>query len=320
MPFGRSSKSYTVQRAKSDSAIQLQEYDKKTNQEVIYKCVVCALGRTLFDNREPLQQDKLSNLLRSQLNARRNHNIQVMCLQDQLVFRKKYKLKSLFRNQVMYKDIDHYFLCSEYPNIFMISVKSDIPNSNYCEIYKCKFAEDAKNLCDVVYEACQQPDKILREKPPMRSVPSRDTASLRSKSMSYIDTQTSADVLSSNPLERSLTHSFNDGWNTPKIHDESPLYSPIQSSLLSPVRSPLISQQSPPIHTSINRDSRLKPLVVTPVNTINTSAYVSDTNDMHANTTYFDYDPIHGPQINEVGPIYMFMVRHPSQQDMTHLV
>ncbi|TNN20076.1 hypothetical protein EWB00_005441 [Schistosoma japonicum] len=315
MPFGRSSKSSTIRSAKSDSAIHQQEYDKRTNQKVIYKCAVCALDRTLFDSRDPLQQDKLSDLLRSHLKERQNHNIQVICLQDRLVFRKKLKLKSLFRNHLMYKDIQYCFQCTEYPHILMLAVKSDIPNSNYIETYKCKFPEDVNSLSDVIYQASRQPDKTIHDIPPMRSIPSMDATSQKSKSMSYIDTQTSVDVLSKNPLQRSLSHSLNDGWNTPKIHDESPFHSPVQS----PVRSPLLSYQSP-VYTSISRDSRLKPLVVTPVNTINTSAYVSDTNDMNTNTTYFDYDPIRGPQINEVGPIYMFMVRHPSQHDMTNFV
>nr|CAH8874832.1 unnamed protein product [Trichobilharzia regenti] len=323
MPFGKSNKNQKMRNAKSDSALQQPQYDPKTNQKIVHGCVVCAFDRTLVDNTQPIQQDKLSDLLVSHLNKRRSHKARLLCLQDHMAFQKKSFLsKSLFHDKVMYKDIEHYFLCSEYPNIFMLSLKSEIPGSSYYETYKCKNVEDAKRLCNMVYEACQQPDKTIHDIPPVSHAQSLDVSSLKSKSLSHIDTQTSSDVVNKASLNRSLSQSLNDGWATPKLHDDSPIQSPLQSSMHSPLRSPLLSYQSP-VPTPINQDSTIKPLMVTPVNTDNTAAYVSgevDAVDMKKNTTYFDYDPVHGPQINEVGPIYMFMVRHPSQHDMLNLM
>ncbi|CAH8564292.1 unnamed protein product [Schistosoma turkestanicum] len=322
MPVRRSNKNQTLRTAKSDSSLQRQKYDRKTGRKIFYDCVVCVLDRTLVDTRQIMKQEKLSDILISHLNKRRSHQAHLICYEDEIVFRKKnFVAKSLFRDRVLYKDIEHYFLCAEYPDIFMISVKSEFPFSSYCETYKCKNAADAKQLCEAVFLACQAPDKKLREFPSTIDSQSLAASPIRSKSTPHIDTQTSADV-----MNRSMSHSLNDVWTSPRLHVESPIpspihspiNSPIQSSMLSPGRSPLYSYQSP-VQTSMNRDSMFKPLVVTPVNTANTSAYVSDPNDMTTNTTYFDYDPVHGPQINEVGPIYMFMVRHPSQHDMTHL-
>ncbi|CAH8678816.1 unnamed protein product [Schistosoma rodhaini] len=309
MPLGRSNKNQTLRTAKSDSSLQQQQFDPKTNQKIIYRCVVCALDRSLVNTVEVNERNKLSGLFISHMNKRASHQVRFTCLEDRIILRKKnFVAKTVFRDHVMYKDIEHFFMCQEYPDMFMLSVKSEYPYSSYCETYKCKDPSDTQRLCEVIYNASKKFDKTERDIPSVESP-------LKAQSMSYIDTQISSDVTNKNLLNRSLSNSLNDGWATPKLHNESP----IQLSTDSPVRSPLLSYRSP-VHTPMSRDSMIKPLVVTPINTVNTSAYVSDPNDITTNTTYFDYDPVHGPQINEVGPIYMFMVRHPSQPDMTHLV
>ncbi|CAH8638701.1 unnamed protein product [Heterobilharzia americana] len=100
MPLGRSNKNQNMRNAKSDSALQQPEYDRKTNQKIVHKCIVCAFDRTLVDDSQPIQQDKLSDLLVSHLNKRKSHQVRLLCLQDQLAFRKKnFIAKSLFRDQ-----------------------------------------------------------------------------------------------------------------------------------------------------------------------------------------------------------------------------
>ncbi|CAH8665778.1 unnamed protein product [Schistosoma curassoni] len=309
MPLGRSNKNQALRTAKSDSSLHQQEYDRKTNQKVIYRCIVCALDRTLVNSIEVKEKNNLSDLFISHMKKRTSHQVRFICLQDRIIFRKKnFVAKSLFRDHVLYKDIEHFFMCKEYPDMFMLSVKSEFPYSSYCETYKCKDPNDTKRLCEIIYDASKQSDNMVHDMPSVDSP-------LKAQSMSYIDTQISSEVTNKNLLNRSLSNSLNDGWATPKLHNESP----IQLSTDSPVRSPLLSYRSP-VQTPMSRESQIKPLVVTPINTVNTSAYVSAPTEMTTNTTYFDYDPIHGPQINEVGPIYMFMVRHPSQPDMTHLI
>ncbi|KAA3673522.1 uncharacterized protein DEA37_0001573 [Paragonimus westermani] len=305
-----SGKSLTKSKSSSQSRLSSQSNgelrDNKTKQKIFYRCTVCSIARATRDSEDAKNGEAIGKLLSSQMKKRHTHGIQLSCLEDRLNFKKtKIISRTLFRNWVLYGDIEHYFIFPQHPQLFMLAIKSDVPGKSLFETYKCKTVEDTNKICETVCRACREPSKRLTDNgEDQRPISTISDLSIHSNAVSQPNLN------------------MNDGECEQEDQDEH---------ALSPT-SPIELRENSPINLPVVEVRELSPIEVPMVKTVmhrsipKTYAHGHDqskdesSDEEYEKTTYFDYHPTRGATLNHEGPIFMYLRRFESTLYENHEV
>ncbi|CAL8089937.1 unnamed protein product [Calicophoron daubneyi] len=306
---GTASRSSSKGRVTSNSN---GEIDRTTQQLIFFKCTVCSVARTTRKAQDAKNQEVMGQLISSQLKKRHAHGAILTCLEDRLNFKKTGVFsRTPFRNWVMYREIEHYFVFPQHPTLFMIAVKAPTEGDLIFETYKCKTPTDTNRLCELVCRACQSGSKTLSANSDQdQRISAYSDVSIHSKSISQVNLHDSVESFDHEHDNEVVENQVN--------HERTP------SVRMSPV-SPTMYREPSPFHhegmvDEVSHQMSPKYRSESPVEMKFTkSNYVAAApsprpdflRDDDDGTTYFDYNPVTGATLNNEGPIYMYLKRFP---------
>ncbi|KAK4475191.1 hypothetical protein MN116_002272 [Schistosoma mekongi] len=90
-----------------------------------------------------------------------------------------------FRKEVIYREIKHFFIFPNYPELFMICIIDESKHKRSYELYQCINYNDVCTVCNLTYKASIDMYNILHEKIPLRHI----TLSTRSSLIDHYSTE-----------------------------------------------------------------------------------------------------------------------------------
>ncbi|CAH8676825.1 hypothetical protein MS3_00004291 [Schistosoma haematobium] len=134
-----------------------------TKQYIFLQVHVCAIHQvSLGDISDFHETDALSYIDRY-YKKRRAHCTAAL-LEDRICLRRvKQSGKMPFHPWVVYNEIKYIFISRKRPEYFVLCIDSNHDRRKYYEIYKCKSADDVKQIEEKMKAAMRDPDKLLRK-------------------------------------------------------------------------------------------------------------------------------------------------------------
>ncbi|RTG82109.1 uncharacterized protein DC041_0012318 [Schistosoma bovis] len=134
-----------------------------TKQYIFLQVHVCTIHQvTLGDISDFHETDALSYIERY-YKKRRAHCTAAL-LEDRICLRRvKQSGKMPFHPWVVYNEIKYIFISQKRPEYFVLCIDSNHDRRKYYEIYKCKSADDVKQIEEKMKAAMRDPDKLLRK-------------------------------------------------------------------------------------------------------------------------------------------------------------
>ncbi|VDP43544.1 unnamed protein product [Schistosoma mattheei] len=134
-----------------------------TKQYIFLQVHVCAIHQvTVGDVSDFHEADALSYIDRY-YKKRRAHCTAAL-LEDRICLRRvKQSGKMPFHPWVVYNEIKYIFISRKRPEYFVLCIDSNHDRRKYYEIYKCKSADDVKQIEEKMKAAMRDPDKLLRQ-------------------------------------------------------------------------------------------------------------------------------------------------------------
>ncbi|KAH9592333.1 hypothetical protein MS3_00004296 [Schistosoma haematobium] len=136
-----------------------QFIDYKTRQLLFFHCHLKLIKQIFIKNNETFNETYANYLLNKYLNKHRKSKCIAYFLIDRIRF-KQYKnviyIKP-FRKEIIYREIKHFFIFPNYPQLFMLCIINENNNHNHnkksYELYQCMNYNDVSIVCHLTYKA-----------------------------------------------------------------------------------------------------------------------------------------------------------------------
>ncbi|CAH8673127.1 unnamed protein product [Schistosoma bovis] len=139
-----------------------QFIDYKTRQLLFFHCHLKLIKQIFIKNNETFNETYANYLLNKYLNKHRKSKCIAYFLIDRIRF-KQYKnviyIKP-FRKELIYREIKHFFIFPNYPQLFMLCIINENNHNNHnhnnkksYELYQCMNYNDVSTVCHLTYKA-----------------------------------------------------------------------------------------------------------------------------------------------------------------------
>ncbi|CAH8627429.1 unnamed protein product [Heterobilharzia americana] len=199
---------------KTDEICGNKTIDRKTRQVLFFECSMDFIQQTFLRKSEKFNEQRATQLLEKYKQRHRKIKCSAYFLIDRIRFKRKRPIGIRpFRKEVIYREIKHFFVFPNYPEVFMICIVDENKNRRSYESFQCANSDTVSTVCCLTYKASIDVNNILR-----------DTLSIEQISVSPLSSTT--DHSSANELEYStlntLLNATNDSGNTDSDFVEPP--------------------------------------------------------------------------------------------------
>lgn len=257
--------------------------EKKSRQVINKEIQVAQLGRTKLKGAEPFSETTANSMLEKHLKKKKKV-APAYFLVDRIRFSKKG-----FHEYLNYREIQNFHRFQHHPEKFMLYVVEEKKGRRSYESYACNTAQDVQAVRDMITAAHNDPKRLLQDTGPHRLL----SVSSSSSSEYYIDNRNSN---ISRPRSVPYTHTEPMTYSQPQY-----VYQTVEAE--QPVMMYQRSYSRPPSTDAY----RMSSTYIQP--SYDNTRLSGAPNDV----TYLRSDNINGPQIQDHGPVYMYVSR--SKQD-----
>ncbi|TNN20080.1 hypothetical protein EWB00_005445 [Schistosoma japonicum] len=277
-----------------------------TKQHIILQVHVCAIHRTTVRDTSDFSKETALKYIEKYHKRRRSH-CSASLLEDRFCLRRvKQSGKVPFHPWIVYNEIKHIFISSTRPEFFALCIESNQDLQKFIEIYKCKSAEDVKQIESKITQAINDPCKLLRNINLSNCVisPHEDVADQKAV-IPQIVVQSPNELNNNDEVKKDSksTQTASPGPQVNYMHLES-------------ISENIVSSLSITPNEVADRSS---PLLLYPIeqNVVETSLS-SDNEEIHLETrihsildkvTLIDHNPSEGSRVSKTGNFYMFFDR-----------
>lgn len=252
--------------------------DRKTRQVVNTEIPVAQIGRTKVKGAEPFNEQTANALLMKHMKKKKKESPAIFLL-DRIRFTKKG-----FHEYLSYREIQNFHRFPNNPDKFMLFVVDEKKGARSYESYGCNNPADVLKIRELISAAQNDPKRLLQDSGPTRML----SVSSSSSSEYYIE----------NRVDRRYSRQMPYYTESPAYVTEQPQYV-VQSEPRTYYRS------------TYSRAPSLERIDMTRVPSVRASQVyeaprvAAPPNDV----TYLRSDNVHGPQIMDHGPVYMYVSR-----------
>ncbi|CAI2735088.1 unnamed protein product [Schistosoma spindalis] len=134
-----------------------------TKQYIFLQVHVCAIHQVTVGDISDFHEADALNYIDRYYKKRRAHCTAAL-LEDRICLRRvKQSGKMPFHPWVVYNEIKYVFISRKRPEYFVLCIDSNHDRRKYFEIYKCKSADNVKQIEEKIKAAMRDPDKLLRK-------------------------------------------------------------------------------------------------------------------------------------------------------------
>ncbi|CAH8650882.1 unnamed protein product [Schistosoma intercalatum] len=137
-----------------------QFIDYKTRQLLFFHCHLKLIKQIFIKNNETFNETYANYLLNKYLNKHRKSKCIAYFLIDRIRFKQYKKVIYIkpFRKEIIYREIKHFFIFPNYPQLFMLCIINENNNHNHnnkksYELYQCMNYNDVSIVCHLTYKA-----------------------------------------------------------------------------------------------------------------------------------------------------------------------
>ncbi|CAH8564161.1 unnamed protein product [Schistosoma turkestanicum] len=146
-----------------------QNIDQKTRQVLFFECDLQLVKQTFLKNNEKFTEQHATHLLEKYIRRRRKSKCTAYFLTDRIRFqqRKVIGIKP-FRKEVIYREIRHFFVFPNHPEVFMICIVDENKDKRSYELYQCIDYNAVGTVCNLTYKASIDTFNTLHETIPLK--------------------------------------------------------------------------------------------------------------------------------------------------------
>ncbi|CAI2735093.1 unnamed protein product [Schistosoma spindalis] len=130
--------------------------DYKTRQLLFFQCHLKLIKQIFIKNNEKFNETNANYLLNKYINKYRKLKCIAYFLIDRIRLKRYKNLIYIkpFRKEIIYRDIKHFFIFPNYPQLFMLCIIDEYNNNKKSyELYQCINYNDVSVVCNLTYKA-----------------------------------------------------------------------------------------------------------------------------------------------------------------------
>ncbi|VDP97738.1 unnamed protein product [Trichobilharzia regenti] len=156
---------------KSGGIYEYRSIDRKTRQVLFFECDLSCIKQTFLKRSEKFTEQRANHLLEKYIQKHRKTRCTAYFLIDRIRFQRRRPIDIRpFRKEVIYREIKHFFVFPNYPEVFMICIVDENKNKRSYESFECTSSDIVSTVCGLTYKASIDTHNILRDTLSIRQI------------------------------------------------------------------------------------------------------------------------------------------------------